>query len=113
LFVNHLGNLLFCPNISNYFITGAEPTYHGRVTVELASNLNRLHVAPGTRQVRKLRSRLCPRALSSRRRKVFISSVMNFGHGVQQFFKPQLPSARSDLSLRHSLNNLLNEIRIA
>jgi hypothetical protein len=67
LFVNHLGNFRFCPEISNYFITCAEPTYHGRVTVELTSNLYRLHVAPGTRQVRKLRSRLCPRPLSSRR----------------------------------------------
>jgi hypothetical protein len=33
LFVNHLGNFLFCPEISNHFITGAEPTYHERVTV--------------------------------------------------------------------------------
>ena len=29
LFVNHLGNFLFCLEISSCFITGAEPAYHG------------------------------------------------------------------------------------
>jgi hypothetical protein len=49
--------------ISDSFISGAEPAYQGGVTVELASNLNCFHAAPGARQVRKLRQSLCPRAL--------------------------------------------------
>jgi hypothetical protein len=44
---------------------------------------------------------------------IFGSIAMNLGERVQQFFKPQLPSARSDLSLRRSLDNLLNEVLIA
>src|SRR5439155_22824313 len=113
LFVNHLGNCLFCLDISNCFISGAESAYHGGITVELTSNFNCFHAAPFARQVRKLRPRPCPRALPSRRSEIFDSVAMNFGDGVQQFFKPQLPSARSDLSLRPSLNNLLNEFLIA
>jgi hypothetical protein len=100
LFVNHLGNFLFYLEISTCFITGAEPAYHGGITVELTSNFNCFHAAPFARQVRKLRAGLCPRALPSRRSEFFDSVTMNFGNSVQQFFKPQLSSARSDLSLR-------------
>ena len=81
--------------------------------MELTSNFNCFHAAPFAREVRKLRPRPCPRALPSRRSEIFDSVTMNFGDRVQQFFKPQLPSARSYLSLRHSINNLLNELLIA
>jgi hypothetical protein len=39
-FVNRLGDFLFGFEIPNGFITGAEPAYHGRITVEMTSNLN-------------------------------------------------------------------------
>ena len=60
--------------ISTCFITGAEPAYHGGITVELTSNLNCFHAAPGARQVRASCARgLRPRALPSRRREILAS----------------------------------------
>jgi alkyl hydroperoxide reductase subunit AhpF len=46
LSVNRLGDFLFCLEIPNCFIIGAEPAYHGRITVEMTSNLNCFHAAP-------------------------------------------------------------------
>jgi hypothetical protein len=43
LFVNRHGNFLFCLEIANRFITGAEPAYHGPITVEVTSNLDGFH----------------------------------------------------------------------
>src|SRR6266849_4095813 len=54
VFGNHLGNFRFYLEISNWFITGAEPAYHGGITVELMSNLDCFHAAPGAGQVCKL-----------------------------------------------------------
>ena len=112
-FVDHLGNFRFYLEISNRFVTGTEPAYHGGITVELPGNLNCFHAAPGAGQIRKLRPRLRVRPLPSRRRETFDSVAMNLGDRLQQCCKPQPASARCDLSLRRSLDNLLNEVLIA
>ncbi len=36
----------FCLEIPNCFIIGAEPAYHGRITVEMTSNFNGFHATP-------------------------------------------------------------------
>ncbi len=62
--------------------------------MELTSNFQLRSCWTIRGQVRKLRPRLAY-AVPSRRSEIFDSVTMNFGDRVQQFFKPQLPSARS------------------
>jgi hypothetical protein len=111
--VNHFSILLFCLGVSNCCIIGAQLAYHGCIAIEPTRNLNCLHGASVTRQVRKLRPRLRPRSLPSRRAQIFGSTTMHLSDRTPQFFKTYLPSACSDLALRRSLGNLLNELPIA
>lgn len=53
-----------------------------------------------------------PRSLPSGRGQIFGATAMNPSDRIQQFFKSYLLSAWSDLALRRSLRNPLNEFLI-
>ena len=50
LFVNRVGDFLFCLEIPDCFITGAESAYHKRIPIELTSNLDGIHAAARARK---------------------------------------------------------------